>query len=87
VRDHQVAARPGGALDDIQRGHHRGGDSCDRRLRLPGDDPVHGLFPPRDARLALDPIDHLGRRQRGPGLLRLGQPGEREPGPAQHRPS
>ena len=66
INVHNSDRRPGGCgpLDDVERRHHRRGDSLHRSVRVAGHEPVHGLGAPGNADVLLDPLDDLasGRR-------------------------
>jgi len=68
VRDDQVFTRGSGALDRIERSHHRDCDARHGRTRISGLERIDGRSSPRYTHILLDTIDHRLRGQ--PRFLR-----------------
>src|SRR6185312_5311996 len=59
VGDDQITSRLRSAFQNIERRHHRHGDSRYRRVWIAGLERIHGIAFPRNANLGLNALDHL----------------------------
>ena len=57
VSDDEILARCGGALDDIERGHHGDGDSGNGCVGIAGLEGVNSRLTPRHANILLNPFN------------------------------
>jgi hypothetical protein len=65
MRDHEILARGGCPLNDIERRHHGGRDAFDGSFRVSGNDSVDSFGAPRDADVLFDPLYDLTRGRGG----------------------
>ena len=67
VGDDEVTAGLGGALQNVEGGHHGGGDALDRRIGGAGFKGVHRGVAPGHPEVGLNALDHLANSERGLG--------------------
>ena len=63
MRDDEILAFRLRAADDVEGGHHGGGDAGDGRIGVAGLDGVDCFVAPRHSDVSLDLIDDLARGQ------------------------
>ncbi len=67
VGDDEILSCGSRALNHVERRHHRGRDSLNRSLRVPGDELVDRFGTPRHSNVLFDSLDNLaGGWLRGP---------------------
>ena len=84
MSDDEVAAGFGGALQNVEGGHHGGGDALHGRIGGAGFEGVHGGVAPGHAEVGLNAFDHLANGERGLGGEQTGARGHEEAASGRH---
>ena len=62
MRDHEIQALCGRALQNIKRGHHGHSNAGDRRIRIASFESIDGFLLPRNSNMLLNSGNHFARR-------------------------